>query len=82
MPGSNIAINPETEQVLRDLAAKEGAAIEEILGRAIELYRRQRFLDELNAAYSTLKGDPAAWREEQAEREAWDQTLGDGLDRE
>jgi hypothetical protein len=40
--------------------------------------RRKRFLEELSRAYTELREDETAWREEQAERSLWDQTLADG----
>ena len=32
-----------------------------VLDRAIETYRRQTFLEAVNAAYGRLRNDPAAW---------------------
>ncbi len=51
-----------------------------VLEKAIEHYRRQRFLDATNAAFAALRNDPERWREELEEREAWDATLADGLE--
>ena len=50
-----------------------------VLDEAIEHYQRDKFLDEVNAAYATLRSDPKAWKEEQAERALWDKTLADGF---
>jgi hypothetical protein len=50
-----------------------------VLDEAIEHYRRDKFLDEVNAAYALLRNDPRAWKEEQAERVLWDKALADGL---
>ncbi|WP_406698171.1 toxin-antitoxin system protein [Singulisphaera sp. Ch08] len=52
----------------------------EVLGKAIEEYRKKRFLEGLNADFAALREAPAAWAEEQEERAAWDATLADGLD--
>ncbi|WP_254054095.1 hypothetical protein [Singulisphaera sp. GP187] len=52
----------------------------EVLGKAIEEYRKKRFLEGLNADFAALREDPAAWVEEQKERAVWDATLADGLD--
>jgi len=49
------------------------------LEKAVEMYRRQRFLEESNRAFDALKASEQAWKGEQAEREAWDVTLADGL---
>lgn len=53
-----------------------------ILNEAIDSYRRQKFLEEANAAFAALRSDPEAWGEEQQEREIWDRTIEDGLERE
>jgi hypothetical protein len=50
-----------------------------VLDKAIEHYQRDKFLDEVNAAYARLRSDPKEWKEEQAERALWDRTLGHGL---
>ncbi len=50
-----------------------------VLEKAIERYRREKFLEDANAAYAVLKANPRTWRDEIAERELWENTLGDGL---
>lgn len=50
-----------------------------LLDEAVESLRRQRFLQELNAAYATLRADPRTWEAIEQERRAWDVTLPDGL---
>ena len=49
-----------------------------VLDEAIAHYQRDKFLDEVNAAYATLRKNPKAWKEEQAERALWDTTFADG----
>jgi len=44
--------------------------MQEIVGEAIELYRRQLFLEKVNAAFAALKTDQQAWEEEREERAA------------
>ena len=51
-----------------------------VLERAIESYRRQRLLEEANAAYARLRSSPKAWSQEQKERRMWESTLADGLE--
>ena len=51
-----------------------------VMEQALESFRRQKFLDECNRAYERLKADPKEWAKEQAERDAWDATVGDGLE--
>jgi hypothetical protein len=50
-----------------------------LLDEAVETLRRQRLLEQTNAAYARLRADPDAWQEIDAERQAWDATLADGL---
>lgn len=78
MPGRTVRIRKETQNILRELATHEGKPMQTILDRAIEEYRRQRFLQEANAAYATLRNNPKAWKAELAERKEWDVTMADG----
>lgn len=77
MYADRIKISDRSCQILQELAERSGEAIETILDRAIENYRRQRFLEEANQAFAALRNDPEAWQEELEERLAWDITLGD-----
>ena len=52
-----------------------------VLDKAIERYRRERFLRAANTEYEALRRDPKAWKQELQEREIWQQTTADGLDR-
>ncbi len=52
----------------------------EVLDKALEAYRRQLFLEQLNAAYADLRSDPEARDELRQELAEWDVTLGDGLE--
>ena len=78
----NIRISPHAKATLRDLAKREGKPMQTVLDEAIEYYQREKFMDEVNAAYAKLKDDPQAWGEEQEERQAWEPTLNDGLEEE
>jgi hypothetical protein len=67
---------------LLKLANSSGDTIQEILDKAIENYRRNLFLVQANESFFTLRNNKTLWQEEIAEREAWDQTLADGIDSE
>jgi predicted DNA-binding protein len=73
-----IRITPHSKAVLRTLAKQAGKPMQAVLDEAVEHYQREKFLDQVNAAYSSLKNDPKAWKEELAERALWDRTLADG----
>lgn len=65
---------------LRELAQEENTTLQEVLAKAIDLYRRTRFFEQMNAAYAALRADPEAWQQELEERAAWDVTLMDGIE--
>ena len=48
----------------------------------IDHYRREKFLQEANAAFAALRSNSEAWGEDQQERDLWDRTDGDRLERE
>ena len=73
-------ISASTHQLLRRLADESGEPMQTLLQKAVELYRRQRFLEESNRAFEALRADAPAWKGEQAERELWDITVADGLE--
>ena len=50
------------------------------LEKAIERYRRQKFLEEANASYAALKANRKKWEEEIAERRLWDRVNADGTE--
>jgi predicted transcriptional regulator len=82
MPSTSIRIDEQALAVLRELARRQRQPVQTVLRQAIDSYRREKFLEEANAAFAALRSHPDAWREEQQERDLWDQTAGDGLERE
>ena len=82
MPSTSIRIDEQALAVLRELARRQRQPVQTVLKQAIDSYRREKFLEEANAAFAVLRSNPEAWSEEQQERDLWDQTTGDGLERE
>jgi predicted transcriptional regulator len=82
MPSTSIRIDEQALAVLRELAHKQRQPVQTVLKQAIDSYRREKFLEEANAAYAALRSNPEAWNEEQQERQIWDHTTSDGLDQE
>jgi len=82
MAQASVNVGEETLNTLRELAQRMGQPVEAILAQAVEVYRRQRFLDDANESFANLRADAAAWHDEQVERKAWDATLSDGLEEE
>jgi hypothetical protein len=80
MATANVRLSRSAHQALRELAKQERTTIQAAAERAIENYRRQRFLEAANRTYAALRNDPDAWRETLAEREVLDGASYDGLD--
>ena len=80
MNSSTVRIQKKDRHVLKQIAARKKESMQEVLHEAIEEYRRKIFLESVNAAYSLLKENETAWKEEEKERKLWDATLNDGLD--
>lgn len=72
-------ISTAAHVILRELSKAEGKPMLALLDEAVEALRRQRFLEQVNAAYATLRADPRTWAAIESERRAWDVTLSDGL---
>lgn len=74
-----VRISEQAHQTLREMARTEHDSMQSVLEKAVEQYRRRRFLEDVNAGYLALREDPEAWKELGEERSAWDATLMDGL---
>ena len=71
-PTTTVRLSQLTHRKIKRLAEESGASIQLVLDQAVELYRRQRFLEDANRAFAALKSNPEAWDEELAERALWD----------
>lgn len=74
-----IRISLASHETLRRMAKTERKSMVVLLDEAVEALRRQRFLEQVNAAYADLRSDPMEWEAVQQERREWDATLADGL---
>ena len=80
MSSLTVRITETSHKMLQELAEQSGESMQAVLDKALEQYRRQRFLEAANADYAALRRNPEAWKGELEERKLWDQTLNDGLD--
>lgn len=80
MASTTVRISTQTKKTVKKLAAKTGRKMQAVLDEAVELYRRQCFLEEANVAFANLRADAQAWSEEQAERAMWDTASSDVKD--
>ena len=79
MSYGTVRISASAHGILRDMSKAEGKPMLALLDEAVEALRRQRFLEQVNAAYARLRSDPQAWEAFEGERRGWDATLADGL---
>ena len=77
---TTVRISEQSHHRLKELAAQSGEPMQAVLDKALEQYRRQRFLEQCTVAYAALQQDTQAWADYQEELAAWDVTLMDGLD--
>ena len=74
-----VRISDSAHGTLRAMSRAEGKPMLALIDEAVETLRRQRFLEELNAAYGKLRADRRDWEAVESERRSWDATLQDGL---
>jgi hypothetical protein len=79
MGNGTIRISDTAHGTLQKMSQAEGKPMAALLDEAVEALRRQRFLEQVNAAYASLKADAGAWEAVEKERREWDVTLPDGL---
>jgi hypothetical protein len=80
MPELNVSISETAHKTLLTLVESSGDTIQAILDKAIENYRRSLFLVRANEAFVRLRENEVLWQDEVAERQAWEQTLADGVE--
>lgn len=73
-----VRISDRSHSLLRELARREGASLQETVEHALEAYRRALLIEETNRAYAALRSSPEAWAGVMEERRAWDAVLADG----
>jgi hypothetical protein len=79
MGHTTVRISDSAREILREMSQSEGRPMQALLEEAVETLRRKRFLEEVNAAYASLRADAKAWAAVERERREWDRTLLDGL---
>ncbi len=61
MASATVRISVKAKETLKKLAEQTGKKMQTVLDEAIESYRRQRLLEEANAAFAALRADKEAW---------------------
>lgn len=82
-----LTIEDPNSLVLSDLPFISGQRVEIIIlsdeestvKKSAKIINSEEFLAKANQAYADLRKNSEAWQEELAERELWEQTIGDGV---
>lgn len=82
MQSVNVRISSQSYQILKSLSQEKGQSMQSVIDQAIEDLRRRKMLEATNEAFLTLKANKKEWKEEVKERELWENTLADGVERE
>jgi hypothetical protein len=80
MASTNVRISSTSHEILRRLAREEKQPMQVILDKAVEQYRRAKFLNGVNTDFAALRNEAGAWKEVLAERRFWETTTADGLE--
>lgn len=81
MSTKTIRISESDKKTIEEIGIRFGESTQSIIHQAIEEYRRRRLLQEANEAYGKMRNDPNEWKTEMEEREDWDATAADGLEK-
>jgi len=78
---TTVRVTRETRERLARLAESRGLTTPDLIEELAKRSEEDALLDRMNAHYEALRSDPSAWEEHVRERELWDNTLADGLER-
>ena len=76
-----VRIGRQHHQTLRELSKRMGETMQTVVEKAIDELKREQFFEDFNAAYAGLKSDSQKWQKELEERQAFEGTLQDDLNR-
>ncbi|MFT4035562.1 MAG: CopG family transcriptional regulator [Patulibacter sp.] len=72
-----VRVSPETRERLNRLSRQRNTTTAALLDDLTTQAEEHELLNDLNAAFTALHQDAAAWNEHLTETAAWDGTLGD-----
>lgn len=78
---TTIRISRKTHENLKELSRQQTQSMQSVLDAALEKYRQNIMLSQLNEDYAALRKDKKAWADELKERSLWEKTLSDGLEK-
>ena len=73
---TTMRVDLATRHLIGELADEERASMQEIIARAVSLYRRERLFARMAAGWAAMTEEDRA--AERSDADAWDVTLADG----
>ena len=80
MQSAMVRVTQSTHVLLRAISEQTGETMQSILEEVVRERHKALFWETTNAAFASLKADKEAWNGMVSEREAWDETLSDGME--
>lgn len=77
---TTVRVRVSTRDALSRLSRRRGVSTADLIAELVERHEQDDLLERMNASFAREAADPDARAVERAEREAWEATLGDGLD--
>lgn len=76
-----VRVNESTHSAISSLAKELGESMQSVVDKAVERYKRDIFLEQLNQDFRCLRENEEDWNVELEERRLWDNTLLDGVEK-
>lgn len=76
-----IRMSEESSKYLDQLADEMAQSKQDLLALAIQELYKKHFFEKAEKSYERLQKNPAAWAAALAERQLWESTASDGLDK-
>lgn len=78
MSSIQVRISEGTHSIIKGIAIEMGESMQCVVEHAVERYKRELFLENLNRDFDLLRNNGPDWESELEERELWNATLSDG----
>jgi len=78
---TTVRVDIETYEGLKKLASELNQPMQNIIQEALKDYKRKVILSKTAEAFAALKENNKLWQEEIEERQLWENTLGDGIEK-
>lgn len=78
MSSVQVRISEGTHDAIKGIASEMGESMQNVVEHAVDRYKRELFLENLNRDFDVLRNNEPEWESELEERELWNATLSDG----